>query len=93
MPKINKKTISHISKCKTLKIFKFENSSKYYYSFYVGTQSKKSGNEEKSTKLTNERDAIKFAKESYYKYWKENKDDELTQTVTYDFDKNIAQPF
>jgi hypothetical protein len=91
MPKINKKTIKHISKCETLKIFKFENSSKYYYSFYVGTQLTRSGNKEKSTKLTTEREAIKFAKETFYKYWKNHKDD--TTPITYDFDKNIAQPF
>ncbi len=91
MPKINKKTIKHIAKCETLKIFKFENSSKYYYSFYVGTQHTRSGNEEKSTKLNTEREAIKFAKETFYNYWKTH-DHDITPN-TFDFDKDIAKPF
>ena len=91
MPKVNKSSIINIKKCDSLKVFKYENSKNYHFSFYVSRKVTRSGNIEKSTKKSNSRDAEKIAKEFYKNYWI-NFDDRILEK-DYSFDKSIAQPF
>ena len=91
MPKVNKSSIINIKKCDSLKVFTYENSKNYHFSFYVSRKVTRSGNIEKSTKKSNSRDAEKIAKEFYKNYWI-NFDDRILKK-DYSFDKSIAQPF
>ena len=91
MPKVNKSSIINIKKCDSLKVFTYENSKNYHFSFYVSRKVTRSGNIEKSTKKSNSRDAEKIAKEFYKNYWI-NFDDRILEK-DYSFDKSIAQPF
>ena len=77
-------------------IFKRDRSKYYNITFYVGRHLRKSGNYQKSLKLTKERDALKKAQEIYKKFWIEN-DIQDTQEIRqikkeYKFD-NIAMPY
>ena len=53
MPKILKNSITLIPSCKTLKVFKYVNSNKYYSCFYVGLHSSLNGNKIESLKTEN----------------------------------------
>ena len=88
---ILKDTIKHLPQNPSLKIYKFNNSSNYYCSFYVGTKILKSGNVEKSLRTKNINDAIKLARQTYNLWWKQN--EEKTIKLKQDFDKDIAQEF
>ena len=92
MPKIKKETIVHIKNYDTLKIFQFDNSKKYYVSFYVGkSHLHKSGNIEKSTKQSNQREAIKVAKQIYDEFRVEKKDEIVNKD--YNLDKDIVESY
>ena len=89
--KILRETIKELPQNPSLKVYKFNNSSSYYCSFYVGTKVMKSGNVEKSLRTKNVNDAIKKAKHIYNSWWKEN--NEKTIKTEKNFDKDIAQEF
>jgi len=89
--KILRETIKELPQNPSLKVYKFNNSSSYYCSFYVGTKVMKSGNIEKSLRTKNVNDAIKKAKHIYNSWWKEN--NEKTIKTEKNFDKDIAQEF
>ena len=92
MPKIKKDTIVHIKNYDTLKVFQFDNSKKYYVSFYVGkSHLHKSGNIEKSTKQSNQREAIKVAKQIYDEFRVEKKDEIVNKD--YNLDKDIVESY
>ena len=63
MAKIVKQSVKKFPHSSSLKIFKFETSKYYYYSFYVGTHITKSGNKEGSLRTSNVKVAMKKAKE------------------------------
>lgn len=94
MPKIVKNSIKFFERTPTLKIFKYDNSKKFYCSFYVGTQHTRSGNVEKSCKTENRQHAEKIAKEIYREFWEQNKDAPvIDRTIKRSFDLDIAQPY
>ena len=65
MAKIVKQSVKKFPHSSSLKIFKFETSKYYYYSFYVGTHITKSGNKEGSLRTSNVKIAMKKAKEIF----------------------------
>ncbi len=89
MPKINKKTIFQFTKIPSLKVYRFEKSTNYFCSFYVGRNVIKSGNKELSLKTKNINDAKVKAKKVYYDFF--NSHDTEEKKVS--FDLEIAQPF
>jgi hypothetical protein len=94
MPKIVKNSIKFFERSPTLKIFKYDNSKKFYCSFYVGKQHTRNGNKEQSLKTENRQNAEKLAKEVFRKFWEEHKDTPVqTRTIKRSFDLDIAQPY
>ena len=91
MPRILKSTIKYLLQTPTLKIFKYENSSKFHCSFYVGFAHKKSGNFEKSLKTQNKREAEKLAIENYRKWF--STIENIVSKQERNFDEDIAKPF
>ncbi|MAE09561.1 MAG: hypothetical protein CL661_12525 [Bacteroidetes bacterium] len=90
MPKIDRSSIKEIKNCDTLRIFKYENSSKYYVSFYVSKRYSKNGRYEQSLKTKNVNEAASKAKELWRGF------DKVAVQKTdkeFNFDKDIAQPF
>ena len=90
MPKINKKTIFEFTKIPSLKVYKFEKSTNYFCSFYVGTKILKSGNKELSLKTKNINEAKVKAKQVYYDFF--NSPESMTEN-NISFDLEIAQPY
>ena len=90
MPKIDKSSIKEIKNCDTLRVFRYENSSKYYVSFYVSKRYSKNGRYEQSLKTKNVNEAASRAKELWRGF-----DKEAVQKTDKEcnFDKDIAQPF
>jgi hypothetical protein len=89
MPKILKNSITLIPSCKTLKVFKYVNSNKYYSCFYVGLHSSLNGNKIESLKTENIKEALKKAKNIYHSWFEKSHD----SNEKVNFTKNIANPY
>jgi len=89
MPKILRNSIIPIPSCKTLRVFKYVNSHKYYSCFYVGFQSSLSGNKIESLKTENIKEALKKAKNIYHCWFEQSHD----RNEKVNFIKDIANPF
>ena len=89
MPKILKNSITLIPSCKTLKVFKYVNSNKYYSCFYVGLHSSLNGNKIESLKTENIKEALKKAKNIYHSWFEQSHD----SSEKVNFIKNIANPY
>ena len=92
MAKIVKQSVKKFPHSSSLKIFKFETSKYYYYSFYVGTHITKSGNKEGSLRTANVKIAMKKAKE-IFNDWFINHQTETKRDKFETFTSKIAEPY
>lgn len=96
MTKILKNTIKKFPRLNSLKIYKLDNSKKYYCNFYVGTHQTKSGNVQKSLKTENVKVAEQKAKQIYEEWFLNHKDEvRLDKRVFKEdtFTSQIAVPY